>query len=104
MRLFLFFAACALAQVVDPNKSGFPHDMIWFNTPTNLQPGVIHKGYHSASMNREVGYSIYLPAGYDSGSQRYPVVYWLHGRGGTEVSAGYPLQYLKIPMIVVFPN
>ena len=37
-------------------------------------------------MKQDVGYSIYLPTGYEGGSQRYPVIYWLHGRGGTESS------------------
>jgi enterochelin esterase family protein len=26
---------------------------------------------------------VYLPPGYDRGDQRYPVIYWLHGWGGT---------------------
>ena len=26
---------------------------------------------------------VYLPPGYDQGDQRYPVIYWLHGWGGT---------------------
>jgi acetyl esterase len=110
--LTLFAASLAPAQTKDPNKSGFPHDMLWFNPPKNPQPGVVHHGYKSGSMNTQVGYNIYLPLGYESGSRRYPVVYWLHGRGGTESSNGYPLRYLteamaagKLPpMIVVFPN
>ena len=35
-------------------------------------------------MDLEVGYSIYLPPGYEDSDQRYSVVYWLHGRGGSE--------------------
>ena len=31
------------------------------NPPKNPQPGVVHKTYHSAAMNHEVGYNIYLP-------------------------------------------
>jgi len=26
---------------------------------------------------------IYLPPGYDQSGRRYPVIYWLHGWGGT---------------------
>jgi acetyl esterase len=85
--------------------------MIWFNPPQNPQPGVTHHGYYSPSMKKQVGYSIYLPAGYENGSQRYPVIYWLHGRSGTESSNGYPLHFLtdavaagKLPpMIIVYP-
>ena len=105
-----FYLSILTAQTADPNKSGFPHDMIWFNPPRQPQPGIVHSGYDSPSMKLKVGYNIYLPAGYESGSQRYPVVYWLHGRNGTESSGGYPLHYLtdavaagKLPpMIVVF--
>jgi endo-1,4-beta-xylanase len=96
----------------DPNKSGYPHDMIWFNLPKNPQPGVRHNGYWSRSMKTDVGFNIYLPPDYEKDDRRYPVVYWLHGRSGTESSNGYPLHYLtdavaagKLPpMIVVFPN
>ena len=35
-------------------------------------------------MDVEVGYSIYLPPGYEDNVRRYPVVYWLHGRTGSE--------------------
>ena len=116
MRFHFLIAVCGLSilssQTTDPNKSGFPHDMIWFNVPKNPQPGVVHKGYHSAAMDKEVGYNIYLPPGYEGGSQRYPVVYWLHGRNNTEISNGYPPRYLadgiasgKLPpMIVVYAS
>jgi enterochelin esterase-like enzyme len=110
LTLTFCFASLLTAQPADPNKSGFPHDMTWFNPPGKAQPGIIHNGYDSPSMKLKVGYSIYLPEGYEGGSQRYPVVYWLHGRGGTESSGGYPLHYLtdavaakKLPpMIVVY--
>ncbi len=116
MRFHFLIAVCGLSilssQTTDPNKSGYPHDMIWFNVPKNPQPGVVHKGYHSAAMDKEVGYNIYLPPGYEGGSQRYPVVYWLHGRNNTESSDSYPVQYLadgiaggKLPpMILVYAS
>src|SRR5438270_12656533 len=98
MRLRLFLALFTLSllssQTPDPNRSGFPHDMIWFNVSKTPQPSVTHKGYHSAAMDKEIGYNIYLPPGYESGSQRYPVVYWLHGRNNTEASDSYPVHYL----------
>jgi S-formylglutathione hydrolase FrmB len=63
-------------------------------------------------MDKEIGYNIYLPPGYETGSQRYPVVYWLHGRNNTEASNGYPIQYLAgaiahktlPPMILVYAS
>jgi endo-1,4-beta-xylanase len=108
--LLISFCTALIAQTADPNKSGFPHDMTWFNPPKQPQPGLIHVGYESASMKIKVGYNIYLPPDYVGGSKRYPVVYWLHGRGGTESSGGYPLHFLseavaagKAPsMIVVY--
>ena len=116
MRLPLLLPVCALsllnAQSTDPNRSGFPHDMIWFNVPKTLEPGVQHKGYHSVAMDRQIGYNIYLPPGYETGSQRYPVVDWLHGRNNTEISDSYPVHYLADgiaagmlpPMILVYAS
>lgn len=38
--------------------------------------------FHSSTLNEDVAYNVYLPAGYaTSGGQRYPVLYLLHGRG-----------------------
>lgn len=100
------------AQTADPNRSGFPHDMIWFNEPKNPQPGISHHGYHSASMDKEVGYNIWLPPGYEGSGKRYPVIYWLHGRNNTESSDSYPAHYLADgiaagtlpPMILVYAS
>jgi endo-1,4-beta-xylanase len=116
MRYAILPALCALSllqsQTPDPNKTGFPHDMIWFNEPRNPQPGVTHHGYHSASMNKEVGYNIWLPPDYETSSGRYPVIYWLHGRNNTESSDQYPAHFLaegiaagKLPaMILVYAS
>ena len=59
-------------------------DIQWVNPPTAASPGVSHGTFESRSMGREVGYSIYLPPGYAEDRGPYPVVYWLHGRGGNE--------------------
>ena len=59
----------------------------WNNPPKNLPAGAEHKTFMSASMKVEVGYTLYLPAEYkDNPDKRYPVLYYLHGRGGTESS------------------
>lgn len=58
---------------------------------------------------------VYTPAGYETGTQRYPVFYLLHGGGGDEDawdSMGRALEILDnliaagkaMPMIVVMPN
>jgi endo-1,4-beta-xylanase len=62
-------------------------DSDWNHTPKSTPPGVEHKTFQSKSMNVEVGYNIYLPPDYaTSGDKRFPVVYFLHGRGGNEGS------------------
>ena len=41
------------------------------------------KTFHSAALQDEVSYALYLPPSYASEPQwRYPVVFWLHGGGG----------------------
>lgn len=76
-------------------------------------PGVTHGILHSASMDRDVGYNVALPPGYDDSNRRYPVVYFLHGAGGTESSdaGGFSALVQKEiaakripPVICVFPN
>ena len=59
----------------------------WVDPPAALPAGVQHHTFRSALMDREVGYSIYLPTGYEESATSYPVVYWLHGRGGSEGDA-----------------
>ena len=60
-------------------------DIRWVDPPPAASPGVEHRTFESRSMGREVGYSIYLPPDYQEGEGApYPVVYWLHGRGGSE--------------------
>jgi endo-1,4-beta-xylanase len=85
----------------------------WVTLPRVKSPLLAHKSYHSAAMNTEVGYHIYLPPQYadpTNATQRYPVIYWLHGLNQSESSNWYPPQLLddavrsaKVPpMIVVF--
>ncbi|MEU0569467.1 alpha/beta hydrolase-fold protein [Nonomuraea sp. NPDC005983] len=37
----------------------------------------------SQALGESIAYNVYLPYGYDTGAQRYPVLYLLHGRGDT---------------------
>lgn len=69
----------------------------------------------SLAMNRNVNYTVYLPADYESSERTYPVVYLLHGY--TDDNTGW-LQFGEInrladaaiaegtipPMIIVMPN
>src|SRR5439155_16634438 len=56
----------------------------WSNPPKKDNPLAAHHTYHSAAMNCDVGYSIYLPPNYATASVRYAVVYWLPGGGCNE--------------------
>lgn len=80
-----------------------PHGTLakrWYNSPGN-------------NMNRRL--TVYTPPGYESGKQKYPVLYLLHGMGGDEeawAALGRTAQILDNliakgtakPMIVVMPN
>ncbi len=67
--------------------------MSFFNPPAKAIPLEEHRSYESASMQTKVGYNIYLPPGYrESGNtNRYPVIYWLHGRGCSESNDQFPV-------------
>ena len=82
------------AQQKDAGKSKkkAPAPFKWINPPKgDLPKGVLHETYHSRAMDAEIGYCIYLPPSYESGSakaQRFPVVYYLHGgRPGSELKS-----------------
>jgi endo-1,4-beta-xylanase len=86
---------------------------VWNNADGNVRPGITHHVLESAAMEREVGYNVYLPPGYETGELRYPVLYFLHGMGGNENSdgpgfCGYVSKLIESgevpPVICVFPN
>ncbi len=71
--------------------------------------------YPSPSLKKTRRMHVYTPPGYESGRERYPVLYLLHGAGGDEaewLNAGRTAQILDNliaqgqarPMIVVMPN
>jgi S-formylglutathione hydrolase FrmB len=85
----------------------------WSTLPAKPQPLLVHKTFHSKSMDAEVGYNLYLPPGYDADTAiRYPVLYWLHGMNQSESTDQYPIKYLDDaikaktikPMIVVYAS
>ena len=62
---------------------------------------------------KRIVYNVYLPPEYQSGEQRYPVIYHLHGAGGDQSSSndvivgGLQLAVSRKgfqPSIIVFPN
>ena len=87
---------------------------MWVTSPVPALPtNVTHHTFRSVSMQREVGFCLYLPPGYEKDTERrYPVIYHLHGAGGNETRSVYSASVMhegilagKLPEIVmVFPN
>lgn len=78
-----------------------------------LPQTVKHVTFKSPSMGIDVGYYIYLPPGYETSEEKYPVVYHLHGgRPGGEGKSVKLASYVDAaikkgtikPTIYVFPN
>ena len=63
-----------------------PYDgTVWNNPPSPVPQRVTHGTYHSAVMNVDIGYNIYLPPQYGANpTQSFPVIYYCHANGGNE--------------------
>ena len=81
------------------------------------QSGIVKESLklNSTAMGKEVEYSIYLPADYETSSRSYPVVYLLHGYtddetgwvqfGEAHLIADQLIQDREVPpMIIVMPD
>lgn len=63
-----------------------PDEWKWLND--EVVEKCVHGSIESPSMKREIGFNIYLPPAYKADPKKhFPVVYFLHGGGGTEASA-----------------
>ncbi|MDG1895245.1 MAG: alpha/beta hydrolase-fold protein [Fuerstiella sp.] len=124
----IVFIACILLSVVWPQtsaqdkskkktKSPSRPSIVWVNQPKDnqlpLPPNTQHLTFHSTLVDREVGYCIYLPPSYALiAESRYPVIYNLHGNGGSEFTSVDSIRVLhegieagRWPeMIMVLPN
>lgn len=85
----------------------------WDNPSPSYPTGVTHHTFHSPSMNVDVGFNVYLPPSYAGSTQRFPVLYYLHGRGGNEgTMVANVVSWMKArvaagvirPAILVFAN
>ena len=101
------------AAEAEPQAQPPRRDVTWNNPDGPAVPGVEHGVLRSKAMGREVGYNVYLPPGYKDGKERYPVLYFLHGAGGSENSdaggfSGLVRKEIEAktipPAICVFPN
>ena len=80
--------------------------MIFMNPPAESPQGVTHHTFYSQVLHHEIGYNIYLPSEYKDSSDKYPVVYHIHGWTGNESSEIWPLQkvYQDKRAMTVFVN
>ena len=80
--------------------------MNYINHPDRFPANVHYKVFFSHSYNHDLGYDVYLPSGYETGSKKYPVHYHFHGWQGCELSeiAAMEPVYGNGESIFVFPN
>jgi S-formylglutathione hydrolase FrmB len=75
-----------------------------------LQGRVVQDSFASKGLQGRLSFAIYLPPGYDAGTMRYPVVYYLHGLPANSrsfTSFNYVLNALELAhrqAIVVAPQ
>lgn len=90
--LLLFLAgliSAASAQPGSPPAEGGSGFGPWLDPNRNGPAGMKYETLDSKLAGTEVSYLVYLPPGYAaSKDRRYPVLYWLHGRGGSQTGAG----------------
>ncbi|MGH3072167.1 MAG: alpha/beta hydrolase-fold protein [Gaiellaceae bacterium] len=74
-RLTRVLAGCTAAIVVllAPSAGG--------SADAFAEGTIASASFHSAALGEDVAYNVYLPAGYAGSTERYPVLYLLHGRG-----------------------
>ncbi len=109
-----------IAAFNEQNRRGPRQQRVVWNNPQPRQGGedaqtspMRHKSFKSESLETDYGYLILLPPDYEQATdRRFPVVYWIHGAGGSEwggLTVGRPAYELmkeaKLPpMIVVAAN
>lgn len=60
----------------------------WFAASQETPAGMLFQSFSSELAGTKVSYLVYLPPDYDTATnRRYPVIYWLHGRGGSPTGA-----------------
>lgn len=93
-----------------------PGDKGHYYTVHDVPHGTVSKvWYDSPTIGKNRRLTVYTPAGYEKGKDKYPVLYLLHGSGGDEdawADLGRTIQIMDnliaegkaVPMIVVMPN
>lgn len=61
----------------------------WLASSHDTPAGMHDRSFDSKLAGTKVSYLIYLPPDYEAATdRRYPVIYWLHGRNGSQAGAG----------------
>lgn len=112
-RLFPIFIVVVLTSVQAYSQQR-DRKITWVNPGIPQMKGLTHKVHRSTSLGHDVGYVVWTPPEFDdTGKVQYPVVYFLHGAGGSEKSdsAGFSTRVARAirnkkfpPAICVFPN
>lgn len=103
----------ALAPPVQATAVPAPAPAQPSNAAGQLKGKLYEPEFHSAALNTNERFFIYVPAGYATNNQRYPVLYMLHGGGDRREWVNYGListvdnmiSTNKVPpMIIVLPQ
>lgn len=110
LRLIRILALLACVGGVNGASSPAPSSA----PPAETVSGAIQSvSFHSAALGQAMNYQVVLPAGYaESGTQRYPVLYLLHGRGDKmQAWAPHAPELLRLtaeghipPVIAIMPD
>ncbi|WP_019539016.1 family 16 glycoside hydrolase [Proteiniphilum acetatigenes] len=107
-------ADAAISSSSTPVEEEADTEVKWVNPEITSMPGLSHHVLQSEALGKEVGYVVWTSEYYQKErSEGYPVIYFLHGVGGTEsadaasfshwVSKAIAYGFLP-PLICVFPN
>ncbi len=81
-QVLLLLWAGVVAQRADPPRRLADPETIRLSSGSRVE----FHSFHSQSLNKDLGYSVFLPAGYDFNAKAYPVVYFLHGMNNDHTS------------------
>lgn len=115
----LLASAVAFAAEGNAPKNGAPKQKRtmskaeWLDPDHTAPNGSRYATFASKVLGHDASYLVWLPPGYDAGTQRFPVLYWLHGmgsnqRGGAQVFLPHVKAAIEdgalAPCVVVFVN
>ena len=94
IRIATLLVALAVGIVFVTAQTQAP-EALWLDADRSEPAGTRYKTFRSDKAGGDVSYLLYLPPGYDTASTtRYPVVYWLHGLGGSQRSGAAFVRHL----------